>query len=92
MSVQDWWQIVALVAGALGLKEIVIMTYKSWTGRASRQKAELNRMAKERDAAIHERDKEASMRRRLQESLSEHRSIMYAAPCIPNDSIPKYPE
>lgn len=91
MTAQDWWMVIAAVAGALGLKEILQIIVKFWTGRASRQRAELDRIAKERDKARERADTEASKRRRLEESLSEHRTLMFAAECIDRKDIPSWP-
>lgn len=91
MTAQDWWMVIVAVAGALGLKEVIQILIKYWTGRATRQRAELDRIAKERDKARERADTEASKRRRLEESLSEHRSIMYGAECIDRGEIPKWP-
>ncbi|HXH34317.1 MAG TPA: hypothetical protein VNJ54_07890 [Plantibacter sp.] len=84
MSAQDWATIlVAIGAGAI-FKELVVVIGKALTGRLGQRRNEVDR-------AFRERDREASRRRKLEESLSHHRRLMNEAPCIPIESIPPWP-
>lgn len=49
------------------------------------------RLRNDFDKMTAERDQEAARRRRLQESLSEHRRIIIEAQCLTEKDLPKWP-
>lgn len=85
MQPENWASIILSFLVALGAREAIPGVIKWVTGTTKRRRAEIDRMAKERDL-------ERMKVRILRESLSLHRRMMYEAPCIPPEKVPDYPD
>lgn len=85
--------IIALI-GALGLGNLAPKAWnviaKAFTSRAQKERAEVDRLRTALAAAEAARDVEAAWRRRLQESLSEHR-VIATNHGIPTTDLPAFP-
>lgn len=91
MSTEQWVEAIVAVAVALGLRELLPGLVAWLTGRASREKARVQELMRERDAAEDERDEEAVYRRKVEEMGSALRRIALEAG-VPAEDLPAWPQ
>lgn len=91
MDIRD----VALLLTAVGATAIVpkmlSALWRALTGRATRQRREIDRVRADAAAAYERADEEAYQRRITQEHASLIRRLLLEAPCVDPATIPPYP-
>lgn len=90
MTAEQWVEAIIAVAVALGLRELLPGVVAWLTGRAGREKARVQELIDERDAAESERDEEAEYRRKVEEMASALRRIAVEHG-VPADKLPAWP-
>ncbi len=91
----DWNAIILATItflGGVSGQEIVSRLLGRKEGFAARVKSELDRLTRERNAAFAARDREATKRRQLEESLSEHRRLIIESSPAGAARLPPWPE
>lgn len=83
--------ILTSVGGAVIVPKLAGALWRAVTGRATRQRREIDRARAEKAAAELRADTEARDRRIAQEHASHCRRLLFEAPCVDPSTIPDYP-
>lgn len=83
--------ILTSVGGTVLVPKMVGALWRAVTGRAHRQRREIDRTRAAQDEADRRADHEAHDRRLAQEHASHLRRLLYEAPCVDTTTIPPWP-